>query len=318
MSMETGSGDVEKGVPGTGSMADGLTSMEAAVDIDATTSTDLYMTASREDSSLSRLHSHSKSPSTSFKSSVFFGDELRSRRKELVGELRLLSKLRHPCITTMMGAVVERGSETMLVMELMEHGSLYDMLHNQSLDIDGEFIHPILQDVVQGMRFLHASQPAIVHGDLKSQNILVDRRCRAKVTDFGLSRSGGATRKRTTGTPFWMAPELLAGRQNTPASDVYAFGIILNELYARELPYAGQNLREVVSQVRDLTRSQDKRPAVPAGCPLPITTMMQDSWHKDESLRPTFEEISRRLQTLTPDDCDPTEQVGACGKLSVG
>jgi len=191
------------------------------------------------------------------------------------------------------------------------------MVHNQSLVIDGEFIHPVLRDIVQGLTFLHASQPVIVHGDLKSQNILVDRRCRAKVTDFGLSRSGGRSHKRSTGTPFWMAPEILLGGQNTPASDVYAFGIVLSELYARKLPYAGEATQDVIGKVCDLTRSEAYRPSVPASCPLPLSTMMQDSWHQDPALRPTFEEIFRRLHTLTPDLCEPTDQVGACMRETV-
>lgn len=98
------------------------------------------------------------------------------------------------------GAVIDRGEEPMLVMEYMEHGSLYDLLHNETMVIDGEILLPILRDVTQGVRFLHAANPQVIHGDLKSQNILVDNRFRGKVADFGLSQKknlGG------TGTPFW-------------------------------------------------------------------------------------------------------------------
>lgn len=81
---------------------------------------------------------------------------------------------------------------------------------------------PILRDISQGMRFLHSADPQVIHGDLKAQNILVDGRFRAKVADFGLSQKqkiGG------TGTPYWMAPELLRKESaNTSASDVFSFG----------------------------------------------------------------------------------------------
>jgi guanylate cyclase, other len=63
----------------------------------------------------------------------------------------------------------------------MDHGSLYDLLHNETIVIEGELLLPILRDVSQGVRFLHSANPQVIHGDLKAQNILVDNRFRAKV-----------------------------------------------------------------------------------------------------------------------------------------
>eukprot|EP00980_Cylindrotheca_fusiformis_P023031 scaffold10066_cov100-Cylindrotheca_fusiformis.AAC.8 len=57
-------------------------------------------------------------------------------RKDFIKEMRVLSKLRHSCIATVMGAVLERGSEPMLIMEYMDHGSLYDVLHNETMHIE--------------------------------------------------------------------------------------------------------------------------------------------------------------------------------------
>ena len=112
------------------------------------------------------------------------------------------------------GAVVASREEPMLVMEYMDHGSFYDMLHNDTMVFDGEIILRILRDVAQGVRFLHSATPQIVHADLKASNILVDSRFRAKVADFGLSqkRKVGAA-----GTPYWLAPEIIRGEtSNTP------------------------------------------------------------------------------------------------------
>lgn len=111
----------------------------------------------------------------------------RALREGFMKEMRLLSKLRHPCITTVMGAVI--GEDPLLILEYMDHGSLYDLLHNASVPLEGEILLPMLADVTQGCRFLHSALPPVIHGDLKSANILVDARFRAKVADFGLSVS---------------------------------------------------------------------------------------------------------------------------------
>jgi serine/threonine protein kinase len=68
------------------------------------------------------------------------GGNRRQLRKEFIEEMRFLSKLRHPCITTVMGAVIDKKEEPMLVMEYMDHGSLHDILHNETMYIDGELL----------------------------------------------------------------------------------------------------------------------------------------------------------------------------------
>ena len=95
------------------------------------------------------------------------GHDYSRLKADFMAEMRDLSQLRHPCITTVMGAVVT--GEPMLVMELMHHGSLYDMLHNETIPIEGELLLPILRDITHGIRFLHAATPQIIHGDLKTQ-----------------------------------------------------------------------------------------------------------------------------------------------------
>jgi serine/threonine protein kinase len=82
--------------------------------------------------------------------------------------MRVLSKLRSPWTVTMVGAVLDPQCDPVLVMEYMDLGSLYSILHSRTLDVDSESMHMMILDIVQGCRFLHASEPAVVHGDLKS------------------------------------------------------------------------------------------------------------------------------------------------------
>ena len=64
----------------------------------------------------------------------------------------------------------------MLVMEYMHHGSLYDILHNDTMILEGAMLLQILRDISQGCRFLHAIDPPVIHRDLAAKNILVDNR----------------------------------------------------------------------------------------------------------------------------------------------
>ena len=229
------------------------------------------------------------------------GNEYSRLKADFVAEMRHLSKLRHPCITTVMGAVISRRDDPMLVMEYMDHGSLYDILHNETMVLEGDFVLPILRDISQGMRFLHAASPQVIHGDLKAQNVLVDSKFRAKVADFGLSqkRNVGAT-----GTPLWMAPELLRGQSdNTAASDVYSFGIMLSEVYSREDPYEGESVNEVLSMVAN--PAVNKRPPVPTSCPPVVAALMSECLLEDPFARPTFEEIDLRLKRLNASNVEP-------------
>jgi serine/threonine protein kinase/ABC-type glycerol-3-phosphate transport system substrate-binding protein len=230
------------------------------------------------------------------------GKNYEQLKQELVVEMRTLSKLRHPCITTVMGCVIDQKEEPMLVMEFMAYGSLFDLLHNDTIVVDGELISPILQDIARGMRFLHAADPKIIHGDLKAANVLVDGRFRAKIADFGLS----AKKKYlgATGTPYWMAPELLRRETtNTAESDVYSFGIILYELYSRKIPYEGEDPATVLNLVCD--KKYNKRPPVPKGCPSKIAEIMQECIDASPEKRPTFEEIDLRIQRLDSDNVEP-------------
>lgn len=184
----------------------------------------------------------------------------------------------------------------MMIMEYMEHGSLQQVLLNPTMFLEADMILSILKDIASGIRFLHSSQPPVIHGDLKSQNILIDSKFRAKLSDFGFSN-----RKpdKATGTPLWMAPELLAGHfVNNPKSDMYAVGVIMYEIIARKEPYhdATESNQELLRAIVD--RKKNKRPRIPSYCPIKVKKLIKFLWHGDPSLRPTARELDNRLQEM--------------------
>jgi ABC-type phosphate/phosphonate transport system substrate-binding protein len=96
-------------------------------------------------------------------------------RADFIREMRLLVHLRHPHILTVLGAVLHE-SEPILVMEHMDRGSLHDLLHNETLPLDGDVVLQLLRDIVSGMEFLHSADPPVLHNDLKAANVLVGGR----------------------------------------------------------------------------------------------------------------------------------------------
>jgi serine/threonine protein kinase len=241
--------------------------------------------------------------------SVLFGlwqrKKAASLRTDFIREMRLLVHLRHPHILTVLGAVLHE-SEPILVMEHMDRGSLHDLLHNETLPLEGDVVLQLLRDVVSGMQFLHSADPPILHNDLKAANILVDASFRAKVADFGLSGKRRASRG-PPGTPYWMAPELL--RDSKPrimpstATDVYSFGITLSEVFTRCEPYVEDqgSMDDVLALISALPKPggpPPKRPSILDIVPPFFQDLMRRCWHAEPAVRPSMSAIAAELNVM--------------------
>ncbi len=187
----------------------------------------------------------------------------------------------------------------------MEYGSLHDLLHNETMTPGGEIILQVVRDVVQGIQFLHASKPPILHGDLKAKNILVDSRFRAKVADFGFSHFK-CTKQRNVlqGTPFYMAPEYLRRRSEyTTACDIYSLAMIIYEIYARASPFEGEDPRKILPKV--CHPRLNKRPPIPDSCPAKMVELMKKCWSANAFFRPCAKDIDYVLVEMSSKDTEP-------------
>lgn len=141
------------------------------------------------------------------------------------GEAQLLASLQHPNIVTIYDIVREKG---WLIMELMQ-GNLADRMQGRAMDLVA--LRTVLAHCLRALKFLH--EHGIVHGDIKPSNMLVDRRKRLKLGDFGLARrvsdEEGSLIK---GTTKYMAPEVVSDEFGDvgPASDLYSLGFAAYEL----------------------------------------------------------------------------------------
>ncbi|OMJ66039.1 hypothetical protein SteCoe_35373 [Stentor coeruleus] len=222
-----------------------------------------------------------------------------SSQKEFEREVETMVKLRHPNLVLFMGASVEK--ELCIVTEFCIGDTLFHLLHETTnVQISYRQQLKIAKDTAQGMAFLHSSN--IIHRDLKSLNLLLEEliqsqndRVHVKITDFGISRTideGILTGQ--MGTCHWMAPEVLASQPYGFPADVYSYGIVLWEIFARETPYRGINPAMIPYQVLHM----GLRPDINKISQEPIKILIQRCWSIDASARPTFSDILEYLNKL--------------------
>ncbi|GMQ11484.1 hypothetical protein CsSME_00054113 [Camellia sinensis var. sinensis] len=216
--------------------------------------------------------------------------------EEFKSEVWIMKRLRHPNVVLFMGAVT-RPPNLSIVTEFLPRGSLYRLIHRPNNQLDERRRLRMALDAARGMNYLHNCTPVIVHRDLKSPNLLVDKNWVVKVCDFGLSRMKHSTflsSRSTAGTAEWMAPEVLRNEPSDEKCDVYSFGVILWELCTLQQPWGGMNPMQVVGAVG----FQHRRLDIPDDMDPVIANIIMKCWQTDPKLRPSFAEIMATLKPL--------------------
>lgn len=264
-------------------------------------------------------------------------DEADSRRAmdAIVKDAHILSNLRHPNIVNIMAVC---DNPPFVVMQHYKEGSLYEVL-KQCRATDGGRVSKrftwekrltVAIDVCCGMVFLHSQKPAIIHRDLKSPNIFIEKDFNgASVGDFNLSKDMGQTTTNSgyltsvrPSNPMWLAPEVARGEADfSIATDLYSFGIIMWEILTARTPWDhlrvnNNNLSrdhffnkiryELLSQHRRpqinrdeegivvLTRSNPKFLQVES-----YVKLMEECWAEDSEDRPkSFATVVTRLEEV--------------------
>ncbi|KAG2262470.1 hypothetical protein Bca52824_069549 [Brassica carinata] len=231
------------------------------------------------------------------------------RVNEFLREVAIMKRLRHPNIVLFMGAVTQPPNLS-IVTEYLSRGSLFRLLHKSGAreQLDERRRLSMAYDVAKGMNYLHNRNPPIVHRDLKSPNLLVDKKYTVKVCDFGLSRLKASTflsSKSAAGTPEWMAPEVLRDEQSNEKSDVYSFGVILWELATLQQPWGNLNPAQVVAAVG----FKDKRLEIPRNLNPQVAAIIEGCWTNEPRKRPSFATIMDLLRPLIKSAVPPPNRL---------
>uniref|UniRef100_A0A8P4GFH5 receptor protein-tyrosine kinase n=1 Tax=Dicentrarchus labrax TaxID=13489 RepID=A0A8P4GFH5_DICLA len=209
------------------------------------------------------------------------------QRRDFLSEASIMGQFDHPNIIRLEGVVTRCELLTECANSLV-----VVFVKNLFLLIQ---LVGMLRGIASGMKYL--SDMSYVHRDLAARNILVNSNLVCKVSDFGLSRvlEDDPEAAYTTRIPIrWTAPEAIAYRKFTTASDVWSYGIVMWEVVSYgERPYWDMNNQDVIKAMEE-----GYRLPAPMDCPVVLHQLMLDCWERERAERPTFSQILNMLDKL--------------------
>jgi serine/threonine protein kinase len=231
--------------------------------------------------------------------------------KKFVQEAQMMNTIKLPNCVRLYGACTVPYQA--IVMEWMGGGDLSQFLAQRPLPKMHRRLS-LFRQICAGLNSLHSHSPdPIIHADLKPANILLNTdQTVAKLADFGLSKiktasyAGSASHAGIVGTVLYLAPEmLLKGVPPHRPTDIYAMGLIFWEILAGKIVWQNADgsplfIGQIVAKYNSHERpSLDE---IPAGVDRAAIALMQECWAEDPQLRPTADQLWRRMAALDPNN----------------
>ncbi|KAI1731173.1 protein kinase domain-containing protein [Ditylenchus destructor] len=213
--------------------------------------------------------------------------------RHIHNEARLLHEFDHENIIRLYAAF--HGEQMGLILELMEGGSLNELLH-QKKHVHYEACHALgwAIQVTSALSYLH--ERGFVHRDLKPSNMLLTRDyITLKLCDFGTAAELRTSMTNNRGSAAWMAPEVFRGKRYDQKCDIFSFGILFWEIITREQPFNDWNPNPytILWQV-----SEGRRPHKIKICPAPIMELIERCWSDNPKERPYIAEVNSIVEFL--------------------
>jgi serine/threonine protein kinase len=223
-------------------------------------------------------------------------------RREFMREAVMLDKLKnHPSVIRFLGACFDPASPA-LILEYAEEGTLETLLMKQKKFNTNDWkdqlqLIRMAAEAASGVVYLHEEK--IIHRDISARNVLVTKSFQCKLNDFGMSRLLADQRdvgqtKATTGPLRWMSPESLREKSYSEKSDVWMFGVLLYEMFVRQVPYEEMSPLECAMHVL----ANGNTLTMPSSVPYGLRDIFASCMVLDPSKRPTMEQLHKRLVTL--------------------
>ncbi|KAE9007673.1 hypothetical protein PR001_g16910 [Phytophthora rubi] len=225
-------------------------------------------------------------------------------------EICLISTLEHPRIVEFIGVAWDTLRNLSAVTEYMERGDLREVLRsfqlrNTPLTWDAHKFR-ITQHIAEALTYLHSLDPKLIHRDLKSKNVLLNTEMEAKLSDFGVSRERHDMETHMTagiGTSFWIAPEVLLGKDYDERADIFSLGIVISEIDTEDYPYwnaknppQGGKVEETA--ILRMVAAGELIPDFTDSCPKPVLDLAKACLSLNPDDRPSATEVVYAIQQI--------------------